>query len=364
MERKITAIGCAIILLCAVLYLAAPAASREGESSSSQGSGAQAGEMAAGITYAMNTVIEQRWYGPAADTVCDGSEALIREVEAQLSMHLESSEIAKVNAQAGIAPVEVSERTFRLLQRAKQLSEESGGAFDSTIAPVVELWGITGDDPQVPSDEALAAAMELVGIDGLLLDEGARTAYLERPGMAIDLGGIAKGWTAGLVGELAHGQAGTAGFASLGGNLIVIGENPDGSGAFRFGLRDPQGDASQYLAIVELKDGETMATTGGYERYFEQDGVRYHHVIDPKTGYPAQSDLLSVTVITQDGALGDYLSTALFIEGKEAALARGQEEGFALILVDTEGNVYYSPSLADRFEPHDGAAAYRYFVIE
>ena len=107
-----------------------------------------------------------------------------------------------------------------------------------------------------------------------------------------------------------------------------------------------------------------MATTGGYERYFEQDGVRYHHVIDPKTGYPAQSDLLSVTVITQDGALGDYLSTALFIEGKEAALARGQEEGFALILVDTEGNVYYSPSLADRFEPHDGAAAYRYFVIE
>ena len=176
MERKITAIGCAIILLCAALYLAAPAASREGESSSSQGSGAQAGEMAAGITYAMNTVIEQRWYGPAADTVCDGSEALIREVEAQLSMHLESSEIAKVNAQAGIAPVEVSERTFRLLQRAKQLSEESGGAFDITIAPVVELWGITGDDPQVPSDEALAAAMELVGIDGLLLDEGARTA--------------------------------------------------------------------------------------------------------------------------------------------------------------------------------------------
>ena len=84
------------------------------------------------------------------------------------------------------------------------------------------------------------------------------------------------------------GRRGTAGFASLGGNLIVIGENPDGSGAFRFGLRDPQGDASQYLAIVELGDGETMATTGGYERYFEQDGVRYHHVIDPKTGYPAQ----------------------------------------------------------------------------
>lgn len=356
MSRKVVWIGCAVIALSIVLYLAgfAPESREEPE---------DYGGFRSGITYAMNTVIEQKWYGESADTVYTGMETKIREIESVLSLHLSQSEIAAINENAGVQPVEVSQRTFDLLQRAKELSEQSDGAFDITIAPVVELWGITSDHPHVPTDEELAQAMALMGLEDLVLDEEACTAYLTRPGMAIDLGGIAKGWTADQLREYARELGAERGYVSLGGNLMIIGERPDGD-PFKFGLRDPQGDASTYLGTVTLEDGCTMATTGGYERYFEEDGIRYHHVLDPGTGYPADSDLLSVAVISKDGTLADYLSTTLFVQGLEAAKAAAGSEDYALVMVDQENNVWISGSLRGNFEPHETDADYTYIYID
>lgn len=356
MSRKVVWIGCAVIALSIVLYLAgfAPESREEPE---------DYGGFRSGITYAMNTVIEQKWYGESADTVYTGMETKIREIESALSLHLSQSEIAAINENAGVQPVEVSQRTFDLLQRAKELSEQSDGAFDITIAPVVELWGITSDHPHVPTDEELAQAMALMGLEDLVLDEEACTAYLTRPGMAIDLGGIAKGWTADRLREYARELGAERGYVSLGGNLMIIGERPDGD-PFKFGLRDPQGDASTYLGTVTLEDGCTMATTGGYERYFEEDGIRYHHVLDPRTGYPADSDLLSVAVISKDGTLADYLSTTLFVQGLEAAKAAAGSEDYALVMVDQENNVWISGSLRGNFEPHETDADYTYIYID
>ncbi len=356
MSRKVVWIGCAVIALSIVLYLAgfAPESREEPE---------DYGGFRSGITYAMNTVIEQKWYGESADTVYTGMETKIREIESVLSMHLSQSEIVAINENAGVQPVEVSQRTFDLLQRAKELSEQSDGAFDITIAPVVELWGITSDHPHVPTDEELAQAMALMGLEDLVLDEEACTAYLTRPGMAIDLGGIAKGWTADQLREYARELGAERGYVSLGGNLMIIGERPDGD-PFKFGLRDPQGDASTYLGTVTLEDGCTMATTGGYERYFEEDGIRYHHVLDPRTGYPADSDLLSVAVISKDGTLADYLSTTLFVQGLEAAKAAAGSEDYALVMVDQENNVWISGSLRGNFEPHETDADYTYIYID
>lgn len=356
MSRKVVWIGCAVIALSIVLYLAgfAPESREEPE---------DYGGFRSGITYAMNTVIEQKWYGESADTVYTGMETKIREIESVLSLHLSQSEIAAINENAGVQPVEVSQRTFDLLQRAKELSEQSDGAFDITIAPVVELWGITSDHPHVPTDEELAQAMALMGLEDLVLDEEACTAYLTRPGMAIDLGGIAKGWTADQLREYARELGAERGYVSLGGNLMIIGERPDGD-PFKFGLRDPQGDASTYLGTVTLEDGCTMATTGGYERYFEEDGIRYHHVLDPRTGYPADSDLLSVAVISKDGTLADYLSTTLFVQGLEAAKAAAGSADYALVMVDQENNVWISGSLRGNFEPHETDADYTYIYID
>ena len=356
MSRKVVWIGCAVIALSIVLYLAgfAPESREEPE---------DYGGFRSGITYAMNTVIEQKWYGESADTVYTGMETKIREIESVLSMHLSQSEIAAINENAGVQPVEVSQRTFDLLLRAKELSEQSDGAFDITIAPVVELWGITSDHPHVPTDEELAQAMALMGLEDLVLDEEACTAYLTRPGMAIDLGGIAKGWTADQLREYARELGAERGYVSLGGNLMIIGERPDGD-PFKFGLRDPQGDASTYLGTVTLEDGCTMATTGGYERYFEEDGIRYHHVLDPRTGYPADSGLLSVAVISKDGTLADYLSTTLFVQGLEAAKAAAGSEDYALVMVDQENNVWISGSLRGNFESHETDADYTYIYID
>ena len=356
MSRKVVWIGCAVIALSIVLYLAgfAPESREEPE---------DYGGFRSGIAYAMNTVIEQKWYGESADTVYTGMETKIREIESVLSLHLSQSEIAAITENAGVQPVEVSQRTFDLLQRAKELSEQSDGAFDITIAPVVELWGITSDHPHVPTDEELAQAMALMGLEDLVLDEEACTAYLTRPGMAIDLGGIAKGWTADQLREYARELGAERGYVSLGGNLMIIGERPDGD-PFKFGLRDPQGDASTYLGTVTLEDGCTMATTGGYERYFEEDGIRYHHVLDPRTGYPADSDLLSVAVISKDGTLADYLSTTLFVQGLEAAKAAAGSEDYALVMVDQENNVWISGSLRGNFEPHETDADYTYIYID
>lgn len=356
MSRKVVWIGCAVIALSIVLYLAgfAPESREEPE---------DYGGFRSGITYAMNTVIEQKWYGESADTVYTGMETKIREIESALSLHLSQSEIAAINENAGVQPVEVSQRTFDLLQRAKELSEQSDGAFDITIAPVVGLWGITSDHPHVPTDEELAQAMALMGLEDLVLDEEACTAYLTRPGMAIDLGGIAKGWTADQLREYARELGAERGYVSLGGNLMIIGERPDGD-PFKFGLRDPQGDASTYLGTVTLEDGCTMATTGGYERYFEEDGIRYHHVLDPRTGYPADSDLLSVAVISKDGTLADYLSTTLFVQGLEAAKEAAGSEDYALVMVDQENNVWISGSLRGNFEPHETDADYTYIYID
>lgn len=356
MSRKVVWIGCAVIALSIVLYLAgfAPESREEPE---------DYGGFRSGITYAMNTVIEQKWYGESADTVYTGMETKIREIESVLSLHLSQSEIAAINENAGVQPVEVSRPTFDLLQRAKELSEQSDGAFDITIAPVVELWGITSDHPHVPTDEELAQAMALMGLEDLVLDEEACTAYLTRPGMAIDLGGIAKGWTADQLREYARELGAERGYVSLGGNLMIIRERPDGD-PFKFGLRDPQGDASTYLGTVTLEDGCTMATTGGYERYFEEDGIRYHHVLNPRTGYPADSDLLSVAVISKDGTLADYLSTTLFVQGLEAAKAAAGSEDYALVMVDQENNVWISGSLRGNFEPHETDADYTYIYID
>lgn len=220
-EQKSCLDRCAVIALSIVLYLAgfAPESREEPE---------DYGGFRSGITYAMNTVIEQKWYGESADTVYTGMETKIREIESAAFPAPVPVGDRCDQRKCRRSAVEVSQRTFDLLQRAKELSEQSDGAFDITIAPVVELWGITSDHPHVPTDEELAQAMALMGLEDLVLDEEACTVYLTRPGMAIDLGGIAKGWTADQLREYARELGAERGYVSLGGNLMIIGERPDG----------------------------------------------------------------------------------------------------------------------------------------
>ena len=270
-------------------------------------------------------------------------ERRLREYEQQYSMYLPDSQISRINEQAGKDYTEVSQQCLVLLQQAIAVSAQSNGLFDITIAPLTRLWDITAEHPRVPQPQLVEQAKQLVDYRDILID--GNRVMLRNPGQAIDLGAACT-----IIRQVAQEYEIKTGYVSVGGNLIVLGKDPQGED-FRFAIRDPQGEASEYIATLSLT-GSTMATTGAYERWFEQDGKRYHHIIDPRTGYPAESDLLSVSVISEDGMLADCMSTALFIEGKQAALQRMQEEAYQLVIVDTDGNIYYSPSLEGNIQPN------------
>lgn len=313
---------------------------------------------ATGVEFIMNTVVEFKLYGENAPAAITAIKEELHSLEAQLSLYRAGSAIRELSEKSGREPVSFSPEAFALLKRAKEFGALSGGVFDITIAPVVQEWDITGENPHIPPQGRILSLLELVDYRDLILDEENHTAMLAREGQAVDLGAIAKGGAADIVRRAALEAGVESGFVSIGGNIIAIGRKPDGS-KLRFGVRDPRGEQSSFFAIVELED-TTMSTSGDYERYFEENAVRYHHIFDTSTGYPAISDLMSVSVIAQDGALAEYLSTTLFIRGKETVLGHLNEAEYQIIAVDLQGNVYYSPSLEQTMEKSGNSGDYKF----
>ena len=302
--------------------------------------------------FIMDTFVEQKLYGENASEAIQEIAARLRDFEGAFSMHLADSEIDRLNQSAGVGPVVLSKQVYELLKRSKELSLASEGAFDVTIAPLTTVWGITSETPSIPLEEEIAEAMALVDANDLILYENG-LAELSREGQAVDLGGIAKGAACDIVRQVTEKYDITSGYVSIGGNIVALQKKPLGSDLW-FGVRDPQEGASDSVCALKLY-GKTMATTGGYERYFEQDGVTYHHVLDPQTGWPADSDLLSVSVICEDGTLADYLSTTLFVLGKETVLDCLDRRDFQLIAIGEDGNIYCSTSLKGDIQENPGA---------
>ena len=308
--------------------------------------------------FAMDTVMNITAYGPHGAEAVQAVQETVSRLEGLFSRTDPDSQISRINASAGEeAPVEVDPDVARVLAFARSASVLLPGTFDVTIAPVMDVWGFTTDDRHVPAEEDLAAALALVDNSALVVDEEASAVRLERPGMEVDLGGVAKGFAAGEA-EAAFRAAGAErGILDLGGNVTVIGSRPDGN-PWRVAVKDPR-DTESYLCVLALEDA-TVSTSGGYERYFEEDGVRYHHILDPKTGWPAESGLLSVSVVSSDAALADVLSTALFVAGEEEALDfwRSRED-FELVLCTDDGRVLVTEGLAEGFQPaEDGGYSY------
>ncbi len=308
-------------------------------------------------TFQMDTVLEYRFYGPHGEEAAKAVQERLTQFENEVSLYLPDSQISRLNQAAGEDWVELSEDTFQLLALCKEYGQLSEGVFDVTIAPVSMEWGITTQHPQVPSQERLEELLKLVDYRDILLDDAAHSAKLARKGQAVDLGGI-KGFACRLAWETAKAYGVESASLSIGGNVLAIGTKPDGT-PFRVGVRDPWGTANDYMGILEMED-TTIATSGAYERYFEQDGVRYHHILDPATGYPADSDLMSVSVVSSDGAYGDFMSTYLFIKGKEFVLEHLNSYDCGLIVVDKDHRVYVSDSIKNQFTPADTSGLYQF----
>jgi thiamine biosynthesis lipoprotein len=297
--------------------------------------------------YAMDTVMSLTAYGPAAEEGLQKAATEIERLEHLLSTTDTGSDIWTLNDQGAAL---VDGETGKLIQRALEAAQLSDGDFDPTLGCLMELWGFRSNGSyQVPVPEELEKALEAAGYWKVSLEE-TETGYTATvpDGCHLDLGGIAKGYTSQQVLEQLAQAGVTSAVVSLGGNVGTLGQKPDGS-LWTVAVQDPSGEDS-YIATLTLGGQEERwyaITSGAYERYFEQDGVRYHHILDPSTGYPADSDLLSVTVVSQDGTLADALSTALFVKGLQGALDfwRANSQDFDLILV-TEAELYVTGDLS------------------
>lgn len=303
--------------------------------------------------FAMDTYMTATAEGSGgADAVSAVSQEINR-LERTLSRTIDTNSVSRLNAEGNAV---LDEETAALLAAALKYSGETDGAFDVTIAPLVTLWGITSDDPRVPSQSEIDALLPLVGSEHIHLD--GRNAQLDE-GCAIDLGGIAKGYASDKAASLLVGAGVDRACANLGGNVYVY--SREGQNAWNVAIQDPS-DSAAYVCLLSLTD-HFIVTSGGYQRYFTApDGTVYQHILDPETGYPVQGDLLSVSVIlprsgeTLVGTRADAYSTALYVMGEQGAEDFWRAHGdFDMVLVTADGRVVYTPGLSEYFHEAEGS---------
>ena len=306
---------------------------------------AESNEEASKDIFAMDTYMTVTAYGAKAQEAVDEAEAEIQRLDELLSTGKEESEIAQLNQNKSAT---LSEDAGYLVERALELNKETDGAFDIAIYPVMEAWGFPTQNYQVPTADTLESLLKLADASQIIYDENSRKISFGREGMKIDLGGIAKGYTSSRIMDIYKENNISSGLVNLGGNVQALGTKPDGS-KWRVAVQSPD-DTEDYLGILSIED-KAVITSGGYERYFEQDGKTYHHIIDPKTGYPAENGLTSVTVVSEDGTLADVLSTSLFIMGKDKAIEfwRAHSDEFDIIMLTDEGKLYVTEGIQDDF---------------
>lgn len=320
-------LGAAVVLLGAALWLNLRAG----------GSGTTL------TTYAMGSYIQQTVYGAGAEEAAQQASSAVTELENLISWRVEDSDIATLNQETGGEFQDIDPQTWDILNTALQVCQASGGAFDITIAPISWLWDFD-ENPRLPQAEAIEALLPAVNYENVsLLEDG--TAALQTHSTALDLGAVGKGAACDAA-VAAYEESGVnRAVVSVGGSVGVYGEKPGGQ-PWTIALRDPDTEGS--LGTLSLASG-FLSTSGSYEKQFTEDGVTYHHLLDPDTGYPAESGLLSVTVWSGSGTLSDALSTTCFVLGLEDSLPVLEQFDSEAVFITEDHQIYVTEGLADAF---------------
>lgn len=297
--------------------------------------------------FLMDTVITVRLYTDekTAEPIFAECRAILSELDSLWSRQKVGSDVEKINASESGG--EVDERTANLLRTASEICEKTNGAFDVTVAPLCDLWQKCGEENRLPDGEETKNLLANVGSERISVD--GNTVKKADPAVAIDLGGIGKGAAMTAVMEYLKTTGIAGGLVTFGSNVAVFGEKSDGK-PYQIGLKNPQ-DGENVLGVLTMTDGQILSVTGDYERYVEIQGKKYHHVLDPKTGYPSESGLTQVAVICSDGAAADALSTALFVMGieKSMELYRSGEYDFEAIFVGKDGTITQTEGMESIF---------------
>ena len=279
------------------------------------------------------------------------SMTMIQDIENRMSNVITASEVSKINEQAGISPVKVSSDTFYVIERALYYSKLSNGNFDVSVAPLVNLWNISTDNPKVPSEKEIDSVLPFINYKNIVLDKEQKTVFLTEKTMKIDLGGIAKGYAADAIASYFEKEDISGAIINLGGNILVFGQKQDGS-PWKVGIQDPTTKQESPIAAIPIEKTTAIVTSGIYQRFFEKDGKLYHHILNPTTGYPYDNSLISVTVITDNSTDADALATTLFSLGLEEGLSIVNQlpNRVEAVFIDSENNIYLSNGLKNRFE--------------
>lgn len=272
----------------------------------------------------------------------------IREIEGLMSVNIENSEIQRINQKAGMESVSVSGDTFKVIEKGLYYGELSKGLFDITVGPLVNLWGIGTEYERVPGAVELKNALRLVNYKDVELNVDGFEVFLKRPHMALDLGGIAKGYAADEAKKVLVSAGVGHAIINLGGNVLTLGQRYDG-GPWNIGVKDPGDPAGSLLGTVKVIDG-TVVTSGDYERYFERDGRVYHHIMDPRTGYPGQGSIKSIVIINSSSIDADALSTTVFLMDIEKGMELIEGlDGVEAVAITRNGRVVSSSGIGDSF---------------
>jgi len=295
--------------------------------------------------FAMDTYMTVTAYGKNAENGVNKAVDEINRLETVLSAEKQESDIYKLN-ETGSGTL--STDTKDIVSKALEINKTTNGAFDISIYPLMVKWGFTTQKYNVPSKNEISKLLKDVDSSKIIFDEKSGNIKLKE-NMKIDLGGIAKGYTSSRVMQIFKECGVKSGLVSLGGNVQALGTKTDGT-AWQIAIENPD-KSSDYIGVVSVKD-KAVITSGGYERYFEKNGKTYHHILDPETGYPAESGLKSVTIVSDDGTLADALSTSLFVMGKEKALDYWHEHKneFDIVLVDDNGDITITGGLEKIFK--------------
>lgn len=293
----------------------------------------------------MGTTITVSICDPQADELLVHCFELLRSYEHRFSANDASSELMEINHQAGIAPVQVHPDLFELIALGTLHSQAKNTHLNIAIGPLVQTWRIGFSDARRPAPEEIEQALLKIDAQQIQLDQENYTVFLKRPGMKIDLGALAKGYSADLIATYLRGKGIKDALIDLGGNILTVGQHPVKQQPWRIGIQNPVEKRGNHLLVLSVKD-KSVVTSGIYERHLEVDGQSFHHIFDSATGYPVETDLASITIISDRSVDGEIWTTRLFGDSPTSILNTVESlPGIETLLVSQSGKIAYTSGL-------------------
>lgn len=296
----------------------------------------------------MGTIIKVTIFDSSNEKVLDEVFNKIKELESTLSINTNGTLIDKINESAGVAPVKVDNDTYNLISKGIEYSNLSNGLFDISIGPLVKLWSIGLPEAKVPSKEEINEKLPLIDFNNIELNDTNKTVFLKKSGMLLDLGGIAKGYTADKISNILSENNIKNALIDLGGNIYTHGTKITGDD-WKVGIQDPFSERGEIIGSITTSN-KSIVTSGIYERFIEKDGIKYHHILSPETGYPYDNDLAGITIISDKSIDGDALSTSVFAMGLKDGINFVEKlENIEAIFVTKDKRVHITSGLKDNF---------------